>query len=119
MTDSSLAKQCARILADHWEMLHVPAMTVAYALDSEFLDTEQQEVEDFKSDCNEVAADMLGSQSLADEAMQQWQQVHNPLCSGVSEGEDQSKQRKAGMRSAQSGLLGRYCSCRDQFFLAI
>lgn len=95
VNDSSLVKQCLRIFTDYWNKLHVPAMTVGYALDPEFIDVEQQDMAGFEDDFNAVAVDILGFQEQADKALQEFGQVYKVLRSSwLAEGtmgEEKSK----------------------------
>ena len=95
----SLADKAIDILNEYWDKGHCPAMTVGYALDPEFIDVEQQSLEHFHDDCDQVGIDILGSKEQAEATKREWLQIYKPVKSGTlaegSEGEKNAKQRPA------------------------
>ena len=95
----SLADKAIDILNEYWDKVHGPAMTVGYTLDPEFIDVQQQSLEHFHDDCDQVGIDILGSKEQAEAAKREWLQIYKPVKSGTlaegSEGEKNAKQMLA------------------------
>lgn len=60
------------IWREQWEKMHVPVVTVAYALDQEFIDHDHYLLPDLNEEWD-VVGDILGSRGAAEEAKIAWQ----------------------------------------------